>query len=309
MDILSLIAAFGGGAFGASLGAIPAFIMAGLLAVVGTGIALAGGTDILVGGLAFGTFFGPHIAFAGGVAAAAYTARISNASASQELASGDTVSVSTDENKFEGCNITFALNELGNYSTILVGGIFGIIGYLVHYLYANVLGLQTDTVALTVATLGIISRLFIGKTGLIGKYTGTDKREFISKGKELIYNIIVGLSVGVAVCYTGAALLQGGLDNDLLKASYPALCFGISALTLIFAQVGFGVPTTHHISLPAANAFALTGNPIIGIVVAIICSLLGDFFTKTVNSHCDSHIDPPACTIFIMTFIILAVFA
>lgn len=309
MDILSLIAAFGGGAFGASLGAIPAFIMAGLLAVVGTGIALAGGTDILVGGLAFGTFFGPHIAFAGGVAAAAYTARISNASASQELASGDTVSVSTDENKFEGCNITFALNELGNYSTILVGGIFGIIGYLVHYLYANVLGLQTDTVALTVATLGIISRLLIGKSGLFGNYTGTEKRAFICKGNELIYNVTLGLIIGVVVCYTGAALIEGGVSKDLMGASYPALCFGISAVTLIFLQFGAGIPVTHHITLPAANAFVLTGNPIIGIVVAIICSLLGDFFGKTINSYCDSHIDPPACTIFTMTFIILALFA
>lgn len=309
MNILSLIAAFGGGAFGAALGALPSFIITGVLAIVGTGIAMAGGTDVLVGGLAFGSFFGPHIAFAGGVAATAYAGRITEKLRTQELASGETVSLVEESNIVGGSDITYALNQLGNSSVIIVGGIFGILGYLVQYLYANVIGLQTDTVAMTVATLGIISRLFIGKTGLIGKYTGTDKREFISKGKELIYNIIVGLSVGVAVCYTGAALLQGGLDNDLLKASYPALCFGISALTLIFAQVGFGVPTTHHISLPAANAFALTGNPIIGIVVAIICSLLGDFFTKTVNSHCDSHIDPPACTIFIMTFIILAVFA
>ena len=68
------------------------------------------------------------------------------------------------------------------------------------------------------------------------------------------------------------------------------------------------VPTTHHITLPAAHAFVLSGNPIIGILVAIICSLFGDFVVKTFNSHCDTHIDPPACTIFIMTFIILAIF-
>ena len=77
MDILALIAAFGGGAFAAGLGALPAFIMTGFVALVGTGITLAGGTDILTGNLAFGFFFGPHIAFAG-AAATAYAARKNN---------------------------------------------------------------------------------------------------------------------------------------------------------------------------------------------------------------------------------------
>ncbi|MDY2882777.1 MAG: hypothetical protein SOT71_09025 [Romboutsia timonensis] len=124
MDILALIAAFGGGAFAASLGALPAFIMTGFVALVGTGITLAEGADILTGNLAFGSFFGPHIAFAGA----------------------------------------------------------------------------------------------------------------------------------------------------------------------------------------AANAAVLSGNPIIGVVVAIACSLMGDFFTKTINSYVDTHIDPPACTIFIMEFIVFGLF-
>ena len=124
MDILALIAAFGGGAFAAGLGALPAFIMTGFVALVGTGITLAEGADILTGNLAFGSFFGPHIAFAGA----------------------------------------------------------------------------------------------------------------------------------------------------------------------------------------AANAAVLSGNPIIGVVVAIACSLMGDFFTKTINSYVDTHIDPPACAIFIMEFIVFGLF-
>lgn len=308
MSFLSLIAAFGGGTFGAALGALPAFVMTGFVALAGTGIALAGGPDALVGNLAFGSFFGPHIAFAGGVAAAAYAGRKSTISKTAQLVSGDTV-VLEEEDIFNGSDITFALNAKGDYSVIIVGGIFGVIGYLINYLYANVIGLQTDTVAMTVATSGILARLIMGKTGLIGKYTGTDSRIFVSKGNELIYNIVLGLIVGVVVSYTGAILIESGVSVDAVKTSYPLLCFAISAITLIFAQFGAGVPTTHHISLPAANAFVLSGNPMIGIIVAIICSLVGDFFAKTFNSYCDSHIDPPACTIFIMTFIIFAIFA
>lgn len=245
---------------------------------------------------------------ADGCIAAAYASRKSMVLSTGQMSNGETA-VLTGEDVFNGSHITFALNAKGDYSVIIAGGIFGIIGYLINHLYANIIGLQTDTVAMTVATSGILARLILGKTGLIGKYTGTDSRAFVSKGNELIYNIVLGLIVGVVISYTGAILIESGVPVEAVKTSYPSLCFAISAITLIFAQFGTGVPTTHHITLPAANAFVLSGNPIVGIIVAILCSLLGDFFTKTFNSYCDSHIDPPACTIFIMTFIILAVFA
>ena len=73
MDILALIAAFGGGIIGAYMGALPAFIMTGIYALVGGVLTAAGvGGDVAVNYLAFGSFVGPHIAFAGGVAAAGY---------------------------------------------------------------------------------------------------------------------------------------------------------------------------------------------------------------------------------------------
>ena len=75
MDILALIAAFGGGIIGAYMGALPAFIMTGIYALVGGVLTAAGvGGDVAVNYLAFGSFVGPHIAFAGGVAAAILTA-------------------------------------------------------------------------------------------------------------------------------------------------------------------------------------------------------------------------------------------
>ena len=93
MDILALIAAFGGCAFVAGLGALPAFIMTGFVALVGTGITLARGADILTGNLAFGSFFGPHIAFAGAAAATAYAARKNNSLIAAGSLEGGDVSI------------------------------------------------------------------------------------------------------------------------------------------------------------------------------------------------------------------------
>ena len=74
-DWMFLLAAFAGGRFGAAVGAIPAFIITGLAAVVGAAVAIITGDGSLVGAIAFGPFLGPHTAFAGGVAGAAYAAK------------------------------------------------------------------------------------------------------------------------------------------------------------------------------------------------------------------------------------------
>src|SRR6056297_1516381 len=74
------IAAFAGGAFGAAIGALPAFAFTGFLVVVGETYALAaraaGGTPAVAvtADVAFGPVFGPHVAFGGGAAAVAYLA-------------------------------------------------------------------------------------------------------------------------------------------------------------------------------------------------------------------------------------------
>lgn len=308
MDILALIAAFGGGAFAAGLGALPAFIMTGFVALVGTGITLAGGADILTGNLAFGSFFGPHISFAG-AAATAYAARKNNSLIAAGSLEGGDISIAVEKGILvNGADITYSLGKTLDGTVLIMGGVFGMLGYLVNHLYSGVLHLNTDTVAMTVAILGIIARFSIGKSGLTGEYTFSEKRQYFSQGQELLYNIVLGLAVGIIVSYVAAYLKDLGVSKEFLVAGYPALCFGISAITLIFAQMGFGIPTTHHISLPAANAAVLSGNSIIGVVVAIACSLMGDFFTKTINSYVDTHIDPPACTIFIMEFIVFGLF-
>ena len=96
LDPTWYIAAFAGGAFGAAIGALPAFIFTGFMVIAGEALTLAGGnsapgSDSVLGQLAaspgvsvgasgftgyvgFGPIFGPHISFAAGAAAAAYAA-------------------------------------------------------------------------------------------------------------------------------------------------------------------------------------------------------------------------------------------
>ena len=74
-DFLTLLLAAGGGFFGAAIGGLHAFIFTGFMGLVGMAIIWPAAVPKFLTYVAFGPVFGPHIAFAGGVAAAAYAAR------------------------------------------------------------------------------------------------------------------------------------------------------------------------------------------------------------------------------------------
>jgi len=293
MDIFMLIAAFGGGVMGAAMGAVGSFVVVGALAVIGGSIGLAGGADAIVGNLAFGSYIGPHVAFAGGVAAAAFGANKKKSHAS-------------------GMDIGKPLHSVNDPSVLIAGGCFGIIGFLLLHIYANVLAIPTDNVALTVFTSAVIARFAFGTGGLFGSYTPpkgkpSAPRQWFPEGNALMNCIVLGLGVGIMVSGVGLHLIQIGVPLDLVQGFFPPITFGIAALTLVFALMGHGIPATHHIALPAALAAVLSQNLIVGIVFGIICSVFGDVAGKAWNSHSNTFIDPPATVIFTTTFIILAI--
>src|SRR5918997_1388275 len=110
-DFLTLLVAAGGGLFGAAIGGLHAFIFTGFVVLVGMAIVLAGGSPEFLNYVAFGPAFGPHIAFAGGVAAAAYAARVSK--------------------DIGGKDIGAAPLGLDRPVVLLVGAVFGVFGYVV----------------------------------------------------------------------------------------------------------------------------------------------------------------------------------
>lgn len=294
MDILALIAAFGGGILGAYMGALPAFILTGVFALVGTAVSIAGGDgSFIINNMAFGSFVGPHIAFAGGVAAAAYAGRKGKLSS--------------------GADIGSPLNGLGAPDVLVVGGIFGVFGYIVATLIGMTpLGPLTDLPGITVTISGIVARLLFGKTGLTGKYTGKGPRTWFSTGTTFVYNVVLGGGIGIAVSFVAAAVANAAPEAwaATISGNFAVMCFGFAAITLVFTQTGSAMPGTHHIALPSGLA-AVVGisawgpyGAFLGVVFGILGSLLGDFFGNTFNSHCDSHIDPPAFTIFLLTIVV-----
>lgn len=272
MDLILLLAAFGGGVFGALIGALPVFIITGVVAIAGNMLVAVGSDVNVLGGVAFGGFLGPHVAFAGGVAAAAWAHRY---------------------DKLEnGGDILTPLAKYNSFKPLLVGGIFGAFGYLLNYLFADMLALTTDTVALSVVVSGVLVRLVIGRSGIIGK-CDLEKRVYFPDRMHASFLILAGLAVGFV---SSQVTLATGLVT---------LGFGISAFSLIFTQTGWPVPATHHITLVAALAANATGNVFIGALFGALAAVLGEFLGRTFNSYCDSHIDPPAFTIFTLAFIIL----
>ncbi|MFY9427676.1 MAG: hypothetical protein WAQ97_00540, partial [bacterium] len=106
-DLNVLLAAAGGGIFGAALGGVPAFVFTGLMVLVGIAAGFSGATEAaaVLNEVAFGPFFGPHVAFCGGVAAAAYAAKKGIHESGKDVATG--------------------LIKLNDPGVLLVGAVFG----------------------------------------------------------------------------------------------------------------------------------------------------------------------------------------
>ena len=296
MSIINLIAAFGGGAFAASIGALPAFIMTGVFAVVGAVAGMCGAADasnILVNYFAFGSFFGPHIAFAGGAAAYAKKKGVSE----------------------NGADIATACAGFNAPDVLIVGGVFGVIGFLfkelvVMNLFAGTISprLVTDAPGITVFCSAILVRLVFG-----GKLRTGDK--VASQGGAFGNTIVIGICYSLVV----AGVYFAGLEVvpiETFGGLYHVLIFGMAAVGLIFAEIGQPFFGCHHIVIIAAETavqcYNNTGNVWMALIMAIIfgtiSAVICDVETNLINSGTDSHIDGPACAIFIMTFVVNACF-
>ena len=303
-----LLAAFGGGLFGAAIGALPAFIFTGLAVLVAVGAGLGGASFDVLGLVAFGPVTGPHVTFAGGAAAAAFAAR-----------RGDIE---------DGKDIITPLAGLGDPLPLLVGGIFGAGGYALQVLLMNLLPpFQTafyptyiDVIAVVVTVSAIITRLAFGRTGLFGsldaeahergRFSTGEGRVWLAYQEGFLQASVVGLGTGLLAAW--AATQFTAFDPALLPFGV-LLGYGISATALIFLQFGFSVPVTHHMTLPASVAavgVTVAGGPqiiaiLVGTVAGILGALLGELFSRLFLIHGDTHLDPPANAIIVMSVVIV----
>lgn len=319
--IYLLIAAFAGGAFGASIGALPAFVFTGIMVIAGE----AGGLEGVTGSLAFGAFFGPHVSFAGGAAAAAYAAKQGYMTSGFDF--------------HEAKNITYALGT--KVDVLVVGGLFGILGALIRQGSVG-FGLPWDPIAMGVVLSALFHRLFLGYS-LVGIVQGSGvfdmtpfEREEARTGEAgTIPDHVKSATERLAVepwlphQYRWSNVAFLGLVTGLLGAyaaietGSPFLAFGISAASLLFLNLGVeNFPVTHHMTLPASTialavvasgdgveSAALTGASdvtalVAGALFGLICALFGEFFQRIFYAHGDTHWDPPAAAIVFGTFVI-----
>ena len=278
IDWITLLAAFGGGLFGAAIGTLPAFVFTGLLVLVGVGVAAAGGGTDVLAHVAFGPVFGPHIAFAGGAAATAYAYR-------RGLIPS-------------GRDITVPLMGLDRPDVLLVGGGFGMVGYVLNAVWQFAgLGPRTDTIAMTVVISAMIARLAFGRSGLASKqFTPDEKSNWVRHQEKAAQIRTIGFGAGIISAYI-ALTLGADRGGDVLG-------FGIAAASLVFAQFGLKVPVTHHMALPAAAAAIASGNIVIGSVFGIAGAFVGEGFSRVFHQHGDTHVDPPAAGIAITIAVI-----
>ena len=331
IDPLWLIAAFGGGAFGAAIGGQTAFIMTGFLYMVGLGGYL-GGVDMtwFMNSVVFGPVFGPHIAFLGGAVAAAYAAKKGY------------MPVGTN-----GRDIVTPLAGLSKNDVYIVGGLGGMVGYLVNQVLAGflptlsvgdptmnygneVLG-STDTVACTIIIVSIVVRFLFGSTGLFSTkqgpllWVGGDKH-WVAHQEKWADTSVIGFFSGLLSAFATLRIIQNVFESVPGIVGHAQLVgWAISAITLLFLTCGLNTPVTHHMTIIASIAamkFAplIAGDDptawtasglivplLIGAVFGVISGLLCEALSRMTNANGDTHIDPPAFAIFLMTTVIYAI--
>ncbi|WP_419181136.1 hypothetical protein [Haloarcula litorea] len=314
--VVLVIAAFAGGAFGAALGALPAFCFTGFMVIAGEAAAFAGAelAGSITGSVAFGPVFGPHVSFAGGAAAAAYAARESEMGAGFDYHNAKA--------------ITFALGT--EPSHLVVGGLFGVVGMLITQ-FSAALALPWDPIAVSVTLGALLHRVVLGYS-IVGPIAGDgildmspfergEKREAgtvagdADKAGEERFAVEPWLPhqyewSGVALI----GLVGGALGGYIwLQTGSYFLGFGISAASLTFLNLGVEkIPVTHHITLPGSTAGAavVASDPAAsGLVVVVVATvfgiygaLLGEVWQRVFYAHGDTHWDPPAAAITIATF-------
>jgi hypothetical protein len=280
LNLTLFLLSFCGGIFGAAFGGLNSFILCGVSVIVGTAIFMATGDASFNNWISWGPFLAPHIAFSGGMAAAAYAGR------KGLLPSGKDVFTAT-----------LGLNSV---PTLLIGGIFGISGYffkLLFDLFPPVNQLPgTNTMALSITMNSFLIRFIFGKTGLFGKMRSAKNRWVPEPGEDWhpwhlapVPLILISLAIGVPAAYIA----------KMLPTSV-GLFFGFTALTLIFFQFGAKIPVTHHIALSAEFVTALSGNLWWGVAFAILAAFLSEIFACLFLIHGDTHIDPPTIALVVV---------
>jgi hypothetical protein len=339
--LLLVAVAFAGGAFGAAVGALPSLAVTGLAVVgsealrfVGEAAGPAAGSRYGVPGLV-GVGLAPHVAFAGGAAAAAYAARHGRLGAGFDYHAAK--------------QITKPLGATPG--ALLAGGAFGVVGLLLFGLAAG-LGLPVDPVAFAVVASAFLHRVAFGYPLLGDAPAGRLDISPFERGarREPVVDDEDAAGAASAVAepapprllvepwrpaqydrqYVSLPVVAGGVGavSALLTwlTANPFLGFGLAAASLLAVVLGVDrIPVTYHMALPAGLLVAALGPaapgaaaPVAGLRAAVplwqalaggaamglLAGGVGELCGRGLYAHADTHLDPPFAGIFLTTFLI-----
>lgn len=317
LSIELLLAGLAGGILGAAIGGLPALSLAGFAIVAGESLRL-GGEEVagespaaleavgVTGVVGFGPVLGPHVAFAGAVAAAAYAGR--------------TEMFDTGFRYHQAKQIAKPLGSRPD--VLLVGGAFGLLGVLVAQVSSGA-GVPVDPVMFAVVISGFAHRIAFGYP-LVGRprdgwfdmspFERGERweRQADAAGRHGRHVVEPWLPAqyewsNVGVLGTGVGIGAGFIAIETGSVFLP---FGIAAASLAFLALGlYEFPVTHHMALPAGIvALAVDADPLVAMVVAgvfgVIGGLAGEAAQRILYAHGDTHLDPPAVSIVLTSLLI-----
>ena len=206
-----------------------------------------GGVDVapFMNAVVFGPVMGPHVAFLGGAIAVAYAAKKNYLPAGKN-----------------GRDVVTPLTTFGDHIDIyIVGGIGGMIGYLVNQVFAvippllvsdaanhydrEILG-STDTIAMTIVVVSIVVRYIYGTTGMFSTkqgplmWVGDNKqygdKHWVGYQEKWSHTSILGVTTGILSGFATLMIVLHTYEPSGGAVVQHAANIGwaISAISLIF---------------------------------------------------------------------------
>lgn len=271
-DLLTAFIAFCAGILGSIIGGTQTFIITGFVGIIVFCLQTIGIETTFINDVVLNTVLLPCIIFNGAGFATAYAAL---------------------HHPIRGVDTGRSLTAFADPAVLLAGGIGGVGGYLI-YAFENYFSFPVDTGAVSVFLIGVLGRILFNQEQNYNQL-GIN---FLKKPQIKFWSF--QLIMTIAISFVCAYLVK--------ETGLYTIGFSISAMSLIFALNDPAFPATHHITIVVGYAIMQTGNIFIAVIFGILSQIIFIVFGMIFNTDCGTHIDPPAVSIALLSFILFTLF-